>query len=87
MGKAKWIDKDEGWGKLLLLRFNDLECIGQMVVELAVVPKDIRKGVWVRLSLGDYDAVMDRRAVTQLRDTLTDILDGRPLPGREEGKG
>lgn len=53
-------------------------------IDLAYVPAEIRKGVWVRLSVGPLEephdgyltVVLDRRAVTQLRDTLTDILEG-----------
>lgn len=49
-------------------------------IDLAYVPDHISKGVWVRLSVADGDGlssmVLNRRAVTQLRDVLNDILDG-----------
>jgi hypothetical protein len=43
---------------------------------LAYVPSHISKGVWVRVAGSYPPMVLGRRAATQLRDTLTAILDG-----------
>lgn len=49
-------------------------------IDLAYVPRHISKGVWVRLVVDDdgdrVRMVLGRRAVTELRDTLTAILQG-----------
>lgn len=47
-------------------------------VDLAYVPAHLSTGTWARLGVGtDLRLVLGKRAVRELRDTLTYILEGR----------
>ena len=57
-------------------------------LDLAYVPPHLTTGTWVRLGVGtDIRLVLGKRAVRELRDTLTTILDLDtlpPVPRRDE---
>jgi hypothetical protein len=45
-------------------------------LDLAHIPPHLSKGTWVRLGVGtDIRLVLGKRAVRELRDALTEILD------------